>query len=780
MLAYRIFPGHPQAQGAFGFHLTQGLSQLGRRRIAIRVVHHVHPETGAEQGEGHQQQGQALVPAALHQEEALGRRREDQHGDGRHHEDQHPVGEIDVDQQQIRVEDEQERQRRGTQAVVEGGDPCLDGVALGDGGRRKRRQPHRRRHVRHDAEVEHEQMDGDEGHYQAVLLTEGHHHRGQQAGDHYVVGGGRQPHAEDEAQQGGQHQHQQQVAHGEHLHQIREHQAHPGLGDGTHYDAGGGGGDADADHVAGTGDQPLPQVHHAIAEGAVVMLAIGAQPVEQRPLGEQYHHQHDGAPEGGQSGREALYHQAPHQHHHGQQEVQTGEQHRAGLGQLGQRLVRIFRRQRLVAGGDLEQTHIDQDQQQTNPLQGIVTQGGLEPAQAVVDRERQAADEEGAEGEAGQAAQPGSGLMATDGLHAEFQRLQMDYVEQGYVGDGRRQEGVLDDLHIGDAHILHHQEGRGPHHGRHDLAVDRGGHLDRPRLLRTETDLLHHGDGEGTRGDHVGDGGTGDEAGQAGGHHGRLGGTATQVTQHAEGELDEVVTGAGPFQQGAEQHEQEHETGGDPEGDAKHPFGGDPLMVGQGGEADPAMGQQTRHPGAGQAVYQEDQGDHGQGRAQGAAGGFQQQRNADAGGDQVGGGEVAGALGQVLIHDEQVGGGAGGDQAENYVGDRHPVPGRAAKGRKHQIRQQQGEGEVNGPGLGVIEDAKTDQKRQRGGNPQLEQRPAEGQYRDDPAHGADGQASPHVLCDEFFCRECFVLHRVNFCQGLQQEQHSPARWETRR
>ncbi len=446
-------------------------------------MQHVHPEAGTEQGEGHQQQQHALVPAALHQEVALGGGGEDQHGDGGHDEDQHAVGEVHVDEQQVGVEDEQERQCRGAQAVVERRDPGLDGVALGDGSRGERGQPHRRGHVGHDAEVEDEQVHGDERHDEAVLLPQGDDHRRQQARHHYVVGGGGQAHAEDQAQQGGQQQHQQQVAHGEELHQIRQHQADAGLGDGPDYDAGSGGGDADADHVAGTGDQPLAQIHHAVGEAAVVMLAIGAQPVQQRALGQQYDDQHHRAPEGRQARGESLHHQTPHQYHHRQQEVQAGEQHGAGFRQLVQRLVRIFRRQRLVAGGDLQQGHIGGSQQYRDPRQGVVAQRRLEPTQAIVDRHGEAADESGTEGEAGQAAQPGARLTVADGLHAELERLEVHYVEQGDVGDGRRQEGVLDDVDVGDANVLHHQEGGGSHDRGHDLAVDRGGHFHRAGLL---------------------------------------------------------------------------------------------------------------------------------------------------------------------------------------------------------------------------------------------------------------------------------------------------------
>ena len=240
------------------------------------------------------------------------------------------------------------------------------------------------------------------------------------------------------------------------------------------------------------------------------------------------------------------------------------------------------------------------------------------------------------------------------------------------------------------------------------------------------------------------------------------------MAEQAEGELDEVVTGTGPLQQGAEQHEQEHEAGGDPEGDAEHPLSGDPLVVRQGGETHPAVRQQPRHPGAGQAVGEKHQGDHRQGRAQGAAGRLQQQRYADAGGDQIGGGEVAGALGQGLIHDEQIGGGTGGNQAEGNIAERHPVSGGAPEGREHQIGQQQGEGEVNGAGFGVIEDAKSQHEGQRRGDPELEQGPGQRQPGDQPAHEAERQPGAHVLGDQFLGRELFFLHRVNFCLRVQR------------
>jgi hypothetical protein len=90
----------------------------------------------------------------------------------------------------------------------------------------------------------------------------------------------------------------------------------------------------------------------------------------------------------------------------------------------------------------------------------------------------------------------------------------MDDVDQGDIGDDGRQEGVLDDIHIGDAHVFHHQKGGGPHDRRHELAVGGAGHLHGTGLFRGEADLFHQGNGEGAGGDHVGDGGAGDQPGQ--------------------------------------------------------------------------------------------------------------------------------------------------------------------------------------------------------------------------------------------------------------------------
>ena len=64
-------------------------------------------------------------------------------------------------------------------------------------------------------------------------------------------------------------------------------------------------------------------------------------------------------------------------------------------------------------------------------------------------------------------------------------------------------------------------------------------------------------------------------------HHGGLGRPAAELAEQREGDLDEVVAGAGLLEQRAEQHEQEDEVGRDAERDAEHAFRGEPEMRGR-------------------------------------------------------------------------------------------------------------------------------------------------------------------------------------------------------
>ena len=191
-----------------------------------------------------------------------------------------------------------------------------------------------------------------------------------------------------------------------------------------------------------------------------------------------------------------------------------------------------------------------------------------------------------------------------DAGHAGLHRLQIDDVEQRAVGQQRRQDGVPDHVGVGDADVLGHDEGGRAHHRRHQLAVDAGGALDGAGLRRRVADALHERDGEHARRHHVGDRGAGDHAGHAGGDDGGLGRPAAEAAEQREGDLDEVVAGAGLLQQRAEQHEQEDEGGGDAERHAEHAFRGDPEVRGGAADRGALVRHQARQVGAQEHVGQ--------------------------------------------------------------------------------------------------------------------------------------------------------------------------------
>ncbi len=222
------------------------------------------------------------------------------------------------------------------------------------------------------------------------------------------------------------------------------------------------------------------------------------------------------------------------------------------------------------------------------------------------------------------------------------------------------------------------------------------------------------------------------------------------MAKHAESQLDEVVTGTGTFEQRTEQDEQKDETGGHTESDAEHAFSGNPLVVGQGREAHATVRQQAGHVRTGQAVAEKDQGDDRQRRAECTAGRFEQQGNADAGGDQIHGRQVAGTLGQLLVGEVEIAGTGSGDQPQCDVNQRNAVAWRTLERRVGEKGQEQRERQVDRPGLGVVEHTDAQHEGQRRSDPQLEQRPEQRQRCNQLGHGAFGDAPADVFGDQLF------------------------------
>ena len=108
----------------------------------------------------------------------------------------------------------------------------------------------------------------------------------------------------------------------------------------------------------------------------------------------------------------------------------------------------------------------------------------------------------------------------------------------------------------GYADHFRHQERRSAHDGGHDLAAGGGRSLDRAGKLRGIAGLLHHRDGDGTGGNGVADGGTGDHAAQGGGDDRDLRRTAGSPADQRVRAVDEEVGDTGGLKERAEDDEQ--------------------------------------------------------------------------------------------------------------------------------------------------------------------------------------------------------------------------------
>ena len=410
---------------------------------------------------------------ALGDEVALRRRREHHacHRRGDDRQDQ-LEGVVDADQQQLGVEDEHERQDRRPRAVAEGGEAGQHRFALGDAGGRVRGQTHRWRHVGHQAEIEHEHVHRDQRHQQSGLRAQLDDHRRHQRRHHDVVRRGRQAHAQHQADDRHQDQHDHQVAARQHLNELGHRQADAGERDRADDDAGGRGGDRDADHVARTGHQAREQIREALLRRRAD-VARATEEREQRTLGDEDEHQEQRRPECRQRRRELLDHQVPDQRRHRQQEVQAGLQRRADLGQELHLLVGLFHVQLGEVRRIAHQPDVGPEHQQPDDDEGAFAEHGLQPAETPVDDRRQ--DDEAGDGQRGRDHRPlpRQWLAPRQALQVHLQGFEVHDVVQRDVRDQCRQDRVLHHLHVGDADVLDHQEGRRAHHRRHDLAVDR-------------------------------------------------------------------------------------------------------------------------------------------------------------------------------------------------------------------------------------------------------------------------------------------------------------------
>ena len=168
-----------------------------------------------------------------------------------------------------------------------------------------------------------------------------------------------------------------------------------------------------------------------------------------------------------------------------------------------------------------------------------------------------------------------------EGLRQEFLVYLSDVVLLGFQmhhevdsDEVQKRRNHRRDHHVDVAGLeeLRHDERRGAHDGRRDLAAGRCAGLDRRGELRAVTDVAHERNREGTRSDDVGDGRARYRAHESARHRRSLGRPANPVTGKRNRQVDKKSPSAGTNQQRAEDDEQHDVSGTDVQWNTEDPI----------------------------------------------------------------------------------------------------------------------------------------------------------------------------------------------------------------
>ena len=196
-------------------------------------------------------------------------------------------------------------------------------------------------------------------------------------------------------------------------------------------------------------------------------------------------------------------------------------------------------------------------------------------------------------------------LRSRHAPQAQLGGFDMGDVKQGGIGRKGRYGSGLDDLHVRHVDIFGNDKGGRAHDRRSQLPVRAGGHLDRGGLFGRIADFFHQRNGKRAGGDDVGNTGAGHQTGQTAAHNGRLGRSALKPPQQGQGQLNEILTGAGFVQHGAEKHKQKNDGGRYVQGNAVDALGGHGHLPHEAIQRNPLEGNQLRHIGAEKGIDDE-------------------------------------------------------------------------------------------------------------------------------------------------------------------------------
>jgi hypothetical protein len=231
-------------------------------------------------------------------------------------------------------------------------------------------------------------------------------------------------------------------------------------------------------------------------------------------------------------------------------------------------------------------------------------------------------------------------------------------------------------------------------------------------------------------------------------------------------DLHHVVARPRNVEQGAEQHEQEDELHRHPERDPVYALGGQPHVRDQALEARALVLDHLGHVGPREDVEEEDAGGDQHAEAHGPPGGLEHDYDPDDAHHEVDVRRRARPLGDLGVEEVQVGSAEGSHRGERPVGQGHGPTGRGLERGKEREREEDRDREVDGARLGVVEQAEAQDERQRRGVPDLEQRPATRDQREEEADPAAGLPATEVgLLDELLellaAERLLLLHRAS-------------------
>ena len=288
-------------------------------------------------------------------------------------------------------------------------------------------------------------------------------------------------------------------------------------------------------------------------------------------------------------------------------------------------------------------------------------------------------------------------LAARDALEVAALRLEVDAEPDAREVEEGRHDGRLDDIDVGNADELSHEEGRSAHDRRHELAARRGSRLNGSSEILVVAEFLHHRDGQGARADNVGDGAAGNCAHEAGRQHGDFRRAAAGPAGDGIGKVDEELAEARRLQVSAEQDEQEDERRRDAERDAEDALCREVEVADELLDRQPAVREDARHVGTGKGVDQEGQHDADHRQADDAARRLDDEQDAQQTDNEVNARDSARAQHEMLILHHDVGRRRSAENGEQHIEGMHLVARPRLARRVQEVDERQAEAQMDGP-----------------------------------------------------------------------------------